>query len=288
MWLLSESTIITLSEWLFYFPFSVKSSLTPHVFLFSRYHKSALALEQEHSEKVSNATLINGRGRYLNGPAVPLTVIEVQPSKRYRLRIISMSCEPRFTFSIDGHQLTVIEADGESTEPLVVDSLEIHAGQRYSVILHANKPVQNYWIRSEPNAMHGTTGFTGGINSAILRYKGAPTTDPTTTQEPSIKPLREWNLAALGSAPAPGLPLMGERGVDVALHFSYIFNLKTFKWRINGKSWEAPPSPVLLQVLAGSRTAQDFLPKDMVYPLPPNKVIEVSVSGRGRGEVRTV
>jgi iron transport multicopper oxidase len=44
-----------------------------------------------------------------------------------------MACDPSFGFSIDGHKMTVIEADGINTVPLVVDSIEIFAGQRYSV-----------------------------------------------------------------------------------------------------------------------------------------------------------
>ena len=46
----------------------------------------------------------------------------------YRLRLVSISCDPSFKFSIDSHNLTVIEADGINVQPLVVDSLEIFAG----------------------------------------------------------------------------------------------------------------------------------------------------------------
>ena len=40
----------------------------------------------------------------------------------------------------------------------------------------------------------GPLGFDGGINSAILRYAGAPDTDPTSIQSPSVIPLIESNL----------------------------------------------------------------------------------------------
>ena len=46
----------------------------------------------------------------------------------YRFRLVSISCDPAYNFSIDSHQLTVIEADGINVKPLVVDSLEIFAG----------------------------------------------------------------------------------------------------------------------------------------------------------------
>ena len=46
----------------------------------------------------------------------------------YRLRLVSISCDPSYIFSIDGHQLTIIEADGTNVQPLRVDSLQIFAG----------------------------------------------------------------------------------------------------------------------------------------------------------------
>jgi iron transport multicopper oxidase len=54
---------------------------------------------------------------------------------------VSISCELAFTFSIDGHNLTVIEADGILHKPYTVDSVTIYDGQRYSAILNANQPI---------------------------------------------------------------------------------------------------------------------------------------------------
>ena len=224
----------------------------------------------------SNSTLINGKGRYPGGPVVPLAVIEVEPFKRYRLRIIAMSCHPDFTFSIDGHELLIIEADGQNTEPLLVDSLPIFAGQRYSAILVADKPIGNYWVRAEPSVVEGLTGFEGGINSAILRYVGAPEREPETDLAPSIRPLRETDLSPLGPGKnAPGFPWPG--GADVVLNLFQDFEMSSLRFRINGVSWMPPSTPVLLQILSGARPGQDLLPTGSIYPLPPNKVIEISL-----------
>lgn len=40
--------------------------------------------------------------------------------------------------------MTIIEADGVETQPLIVDSLVIFAGQRYSLIVEANQTIGNY------------------------------------------------------------------------------------------------------------------------------------------------
>jgi iron transport multicopper oxidase len=82
------------------------------------------------------------------------------------------------------------------------------AGQRYSFVLTANQAVSNYWIRTVANG--GTAGFDNGINSAILRYVGAPIQDPATNAATAVAPLVETNLhPAVGQPPVPGLAVPG-------------------------------------------------------------------------------
>ncbi|OBZ65445.1 Laccase-2 [Grifola frondosa] len=219
----------------------------------------------------ADATLINGLGRYVGGPESPLSVITVSPGKRYRFRLVSVSCDPNYTFSVDGHNLTVIEVDAINAQALVVDSIQIFAAQRYSFVLNANQPVDNYWIRANPN--FGSVGFTDGINSAILRYVGAPVEDPTTNQTTSVIPLNEANLRPLDNAPAPGEPTSG--GVDLALNMAFSFNGTNFF--INGQDFVPPTVPVLLQILSGAQTATDLLPSGSVYVLPSNSTIEITL-----------
>ncbi|OSD02778.1 multicopper oxidase [Trametes coccinea BRFM310] len=218
----------------------------------------------------TDSTLINGRGRTAATIAAELTVITVTPGKRYRFRLVSISCDPAYTFSIDGHDMTVIEADSVNTQPLEVDSIPIYAGQRYSFVVEANQPVDNYWIRANP--MAGTTGFEGGINSAILRYEGAPEQEPTTTPSTSTKPLKETDLHPLVSMPVPGSPVAG--GVDKAINMAFQFDGTNFF--INGATFKPPTTPVLLQILSGAQAASDLLPSGDVYVLPSNATIELS------------
>jgi len=82
-----------------------------------------------------DATLINGRGRFPGGPNADLSVVNVQQGKRYRLRIISMSCEPNYIFSIDGHNLTIIETDATPTSPHTVNAIQIFAGKKFKPML---------------------------------------------------------------------------------------------------------------------------------------------------------
>ena len=166
--------------------------------------------------------------------------------------------------------MSIIEADAINHAPLAVDSIQIFAGQRYSFVLAADQAVDNYWIRALPNK--GTTTFDGGINSAILRYVGAPAVEPSTNQTTSTAPLVEADLVPLDGAPAPGEPHEG--GVDYALNLNFGVDGKNYF--INGATFTPPSVPVLLQILSGARTAAELLPNGSVYVLPENATVELS------------
>jgi hypothetical protein len=223
------------------------------------------------------STLINGLGRYTGGPASDLAVINVEYGKRYRFRLVGMTCDPSFVFSIDGHNLTVIEADGGLTEPLLVDSLQVFAGQRYSVILNATQPVGNYWLRALPS----TTGasFTGGLNTAILRYSGASSQYPTTNHTTSVMPLLEQNLHALINPGAPGIPGYGKADMNIDITANNLGGV----YYMNNVRYRPPTVPVLLQILSGAQQATDLLPNGSVIVLEPNQVIELTVQTVGFG-----
>ncbi|KAI9568170.1 laccase [Boletus coccyginus] len=220
---------------------------------------------------IANSTLINGRGRYAGGPSAPLAVINVQQGLRYRFRAIAMSCDPLFNFTIDGHRMTIIEVDGIEVQPEEVDSIPILGGQRYSVVVKADQPVGNYWIRALTDLPNAT--FDGGQNMAILRYEGAADEDPTSTAGPYELSFDEGKLHPLVNPGAPGIPEIGKADVNLQLppgsNSQLLFTL-------GNVSYVPPTVPVLLQILSGARQASELLPTGSVYTLPPNKVIEIS------------
>ncbi|KAG8743082.1 laccase, partial [Ceratobasidium sp. 428] len=188
------TTIITLEDW-----YHLPAPTLQAQFLST--NNTALAAP------VPDSALINGRGRYIGGPTVPRTVINVTKGKRYRLRVINMSAIGSYTFSVEGHRLTIIEVDGVSHQPLVVDSLDIYAGQRYSVILNANQTAANYWIRAPMTVANAANNPNLDPTNvfAVLRYGGAPNAEPTTEPGTAIgTPLVEENLHALINPGAPG------------------------------------------------------------------------------------
>ncbi|THH19518.1 hypothetical protein EW146_g1665 [Bondarzewia mesenterica] len=263
-----ETTIITLADW---------------------YHYVAPE-EQPGLGHVAHpySTLINGLGRAINATQAPLAVVNVAPLARYRFRLVSISCFPSFVFSIDGHNMTVIEADGEYTEPLEVDSINIFAGQRYSVVVTANQPIGNYWIRAQPILPLGAnttidTSFDHGLNSAIFRYVGALPIEPNTPFVDSTAPLVETALHALVDPQAPGAPTPG--GADVDINLQVILQQvpgddTSFVYALNGVTLELPSVPVLLQILNGN---MNLMPNGSVYHLPRNKTVELSIPSGAQG-----
>ncbi|KAF5316706.1 hypothetical protein D9619_006803 [Psilocybe cf. subviscida] len=247
-----DNTIITLADW---------------------YHVPSPA---EGGVPTPDSVLINGLGRYSGGPSSSLAVVNVVKGKKYRFRLISISCDPNFIFSIDGHDLTIIEVDGENVEPLTVDHLQIFAAQRYSFVLNADQNVNNYWIRANPS-FPTPSGFSGGINSAILRYQGAPVAEPTSSIGLLLNGLNEPNLHPLTNPAAPGGASI--TGADVFLDLSLTLNPLTFQFAVNGVPYISPSIPVLLQILSGASSPSALLPAGSVYGLPQNKVIQITIHG---------
>lgn len=118
------------------------------------------------AEPVPESGLINGRSvfscnmaRYTQVPCPAGDVDEVgefaefhlNPSKAYRLRLVNVGAFADVTFSVDGHTMTVIEADGTLVEPMTVHRIPISPGQRYSVILHREPTSRDerVWMRAE-------------------------------------------------------------------------------------------------------------------------------------------
>ncbi|KAF8474376.1 laccase 1 [Russula ochroleuca] len=256
-------TVITISDWYHYL-----SGNSPPIPLF-------------------NTTLINGKGRNYGGPSnVSLAVVNVQQGKRYRFRLISMSCDPSFLFSLDGHQMTVIEVEGNNVQPVLVDGVNLYAGQRYSVVVTANQPVANYWLRARPTSGgEGTGNFSNFINVGVLHYAGAPNANPL--EDPSVNvpvlqlPLNETDLHPLIPSPVPGQPFPG--GADININLASELNTAGTAFLMNGVVFVPPTIPVLLQILSGAKNASQLLPAGSIYGLERNKSVELTVPGGALG-----
>ena len=77
--------------------------------------------------------LINGRSNQ-----DPWT-LQVRQGDRVRLRLINGSTATFFRFALDGHEMQLIAADGQSVEPTDVSDLVIATAERYDVLVTVKK-----------------------------------------------------------------------------------------------------------------------------------------------------
>ena len=122
-----------------------------------------------------NGTMVNptagGGGAY--------NTVTMTKGKKYRLRLINTSLDNHFMVSLDGHNLTVIQADFVPIVPYSTQWLFIGIGQRYDVIITATQAISSYWFRADVQLACGANNNNFNIK-AIFNYAGAPAGEPTT------------------------------------------------------------------------------------------------------------
>lgn len=168
---------------------------------FNQSHNDLKAiLDSGHNLPFPEGLLINGRGK--NG-----YVFTVEHGKTYRFRISNVGLTTSINFRIQGHKMVLVEVEGTHTLQNTYDSLDIHLGQSYSVLVTADQPTQDYYIVASTRFMPQVLTAT-----SVLRYSnsqksvsGPPPGGPTIEMDWSINQARSLrrNLTASGPRPNP-------------------------------------------------------------------------------------
>ena len=147
-----------------------------------------------------------------------------EKGKRYLLRIINTSFSSTFNFTIDNHELEVVEADFVPIKPYTTTNVLVAIGQRYHVIVNADPIVvngiplpedNNYWIRTweaqcsdfKNNHLPGGYETTG-----IIRYVDSPLVNPSNStawndskqgcvDEDDLSPIYSWTVKSPSNSP---------------------------------------------------------------------------------------
>lgn len=127
----------------------------------------------------------------------------------------------------------MIEVEGRLVEASMATSLMIYPGQRYSILLTADQPIGNYWMRISMEA--------DGVSHdglAILRYGSAPEEDPVASLPlADVAPLNEFSLKLRNPHPVPQ---------DVDKRIIFDVSATATNWELNGVAYSAPAFPPLL------------------------------------------
>ena len=123
--------------------------------------------------------LINGKGKHRDGVDYVnsnLSEFKVTAGKTYRFRLIGAQSLYAYRFSIEEHNLTVIATDGQFIEPVTVDYIIIHSGERYDFLLKTKATFSAesegyFMIRAITlNFTETTTYLEENSTEAILNY----------------------------------------------------------------------------------------------------------------------
>ncbi|KAI5080676.1 hypothetical protein GOP47_0003859 [Adiantum capillus-veneris] len=109
--------------------------------------------------------LSNPNGVLINGQKPMDATFWVQQGATYRFRISNVGGATSLNFRIANHPMQVVEVEGTYTNQDYFDSLDIHVGQSYSVLVTMNQVLGDYFIFASPRFAEN---IPDGI--AILRY----------------------------------------------------------------------------------------------------------------------
>uniref|UniRef100_A0A1B0BSP1 Plastocyanin-like domain-containing protein n=1 Tax=Glossina palpalis gambiensis TaxID=67801 RepID=A0A1B0BSP1_9MUSC len=147
---------------------------------------------RDFDESTPKTILINGLGEASDeDKPILYSRFTVEQRQRYRFRVIFngvTNCP--VSLSIDQHDLLVIASDGNDIEPLKVQQIMFHGGERYDFVLHANRRVKNYWLRIKGFAFCSMNKLQ---QKAILHYKKADRIDIPADRKKDHENLIEFN-----------------------------------------------------------------------------------------------
>ncbi|KAJ7559976.1 hypothetical protein O6H91_04G109200 [Diphasiastrum complanatum] len=119
-----------------------------------------------------DGVLINGKGAY--NSTKDYAQLTVTPGLTYRLRISNVGIALSLNFRIQGHKLYLVETEGAYTAQQFYDSLDIHVGQSYSLLVTANQNASDYYIVASPRFVNSTE-YQNINGIAILHYSNSTT-----------------------------------------------------------------------------------------------------------------
>ncbi|PQE11037.1 putative Laccase-2 protein [Rutstroemia sp. NJR-2017a BVV2] len=183
--------------------------------------------------------------------------LEFVSGTKYLLRLINVAVDGHFEFAIDGHKLTVVATDLVPIVPYETDTLLISIGQRYDVIVEANQPSGDYWLRGNWGTACSTNDNAANM-TGIVRYDSSSTADPTSTPSTVRGTCADEPVASL--VPHLKLDVGNYSIVEEGLSFAFT---NYFTWTINGSS--------LLLDWANPTTLKIFN-NETVFPTPYNVV----------------
>ncbi|KAK6271064.1 hypothetical protein POUND7_008162 [Theobroma cacao] len=163
-------------------------------------------------ENPPDKILMNGKGSYIDDDSKAYESFTVTKGKTYRFRVSNVGTVWSFNFRIQNHQMVLVETEGSYVNQITLNSLDVHVGQSYSVLVTADQEEKDYYIVAAPKMINASE-FSSLLGVGVLHYDNS--TIPARGLLPSgpdpfdiqfsidqAKSIR-WNLTAGAARPNP-------------------------------------------------------------------------------------
>ena len=218
-----------------------------------------------------NGILLNGQTGKDNKP-----LFTMEPGKTYRYRICNVGLKATLNFRIQGHSMLLVEMDGSHTMQNAYESLDVHVGQCYSVLVTADQKPGDYYMVASTRFTKYHLHATG-----ITTYSGsnAPPS-PDLPSAPvgwawSMNQWRSfrWNLTASAARPNPqGSYHYGNINITRTIILANSVGTVGGKTRfaINGVSFQGGSTPLKLAEYFG--VEKEVFKYDIIKDDPPKEL----------------
>lgn len=225
--------------------------------------------------------LINGKHGKADGKDSPM--FSMIPGKTYRYRICNVGMKNSVNVRIQSHTMKVVEIEGSHTVQNVYDSLDIHLGQCFSVLVTADQTPKDYYIVASTRFARNelvctaTLRYVGGNGPASQALPPAPQGVPW-----SINQFRSfrWNLTASAARPNPqGSYHYGKINITrtIKLVTSAAVSIGgQYRYAVNGISHINPETPLKLAEYYG--VAEKIFTYNLMSDEPPANAGNITVA----------
>ncbi|XVF04524.1 hypothetical protein REPUB_Repub05bG0091000 [Reevesia pubescens] len=228
-----------------------------------------------------DGVLINGKTAKSGGNGRDKPLFTMEPGKTYKYRICNVGLKNSLNFRIQDHKMKIVEMEGSHTVQNVYDSLDVHVGQCFAVLVTANQAPKDYF-------MVASTRFTKNVltTTNIIRYSnGKGAASPELPPAPvgwawSLNQFRtfRWNLTASAARPNPqGSYHYGAINITRSIKLVNTASRAGGKLRygINGVSHINPPTP--LKLAEYYNVADKVFMYDVIRDEPPAKITDLTM-----------
>ncbi|TYI29541.1 hypothetical protein ES332_A05G323200v1 [Gossypium tomentosum] len=104
-----------------------------------KHFRKMLETEESAYDVTPDTILMNGMGPFIDSDSLWYETFTVEKGKTYRFRISNIGGTLSLNFRIQSHTMLLVETEGSYTNQITLNSLDVHVGQSYSVLVTADQ-----------------------------------------------------------------------------------------------------------------------------------------------------